>query len=242
MAPKHDAMHTSSLLQTSDFRYRRVDRSGSVPVEFADLFPDYHELDRVGVVSLRVEDGIRYAGGALLALTTAFYEALRSRGGPFFNYPQHFALLGFEEAATGAAAPDLGAVGPAWSNLDVWPESNWIAAPATATGMLRSVFDLQINRLFWPEELVPRQPAARLPGYTRRILGSRLKAVYHYGPAAPTMEVEGAPNVASLLRRSLQRLCAESDEEMEALLGTQGFRRVSASEFLETMAGCFEPE
>src|SRR5689334_22325192 len=122
-------MHTSTVLQSSDFHYRRVAQEASVPTDFASLFPDYHELDRVGVVSLFLEDGILQAGGTLLALTTAFYDVQRAKGEPFFNYPQHFALFGGSEgtlqtrSGTIPFSPDV--IGPSWGNLDVWPDSNW---------------------------------------------------------------------------------------------------------------------
>src|SRR5262245_1884544 len=216
-------MHTSSLLQATDFCFRLTNHGGSATVGFPDLFPDYHELDRVGVVSLRPEDGIRGAGGTLLALTTAFYDAHRSRVAEFFNYPHHFALLGIESEAA-ELVPRDSSVGRALGNLDVWPESNWIAAPATADGMLRKLFDLQINRLFWPEELLPHEPATRLPNHVRRILGSRLKAVYHYNSEVPTMDVECAPKAARLIHQSLCQLSPEIEPGPDDLPRIERFR------------------
>src|SRR5436190_9306686 len=87
-------MHTSSLLTASDFAYWRLEAGGAAPIDFAALFPDYHELDRVGVVSPHLEDGIHFTGASLLALATAFYDVQRAKATAFFNYPQHFALLG----------------------------------------------------------------------------------------------------------------------------------------------------
>lgn len=230
-------MHTSALFQATDFRYWRIEGQGSVDARFAELFPEYHELDRVGVVSLRAADGIRYVGTTLLALTTAFYDARRARGSGFFDYPRHFALLGMGE---GSGEADLAAVGPAWSNLDVWPESSWIAAPPTAAGMLRAACDLQITRLFWPDGLGPVPNALPLPGWMSKLLGSRLKAVCLYRAASPTMRIEGGPAAVSLLERSLGRLGA--DPGKAGALGIDEFRRVAPGEFLEQMAGCFEQE
>ena len=86
-------MHTSSRLASSDFQYRQSGIGGLEKVDFITLFPDYHPQDRVGIVSPRLEDGIQYAAAALLSITTAFYDALRSRDSDFFNYPQHFAIF-----------------------------------------------------------------------------------------------------------------------------------------------------
>jgi hypothetical protein len=239
-------MHTSTVLQSSDFRYWRIEQDVSVTADFASLFPDYHELDRVGVVSLSLEDGIRQAGSVLLALTTAFYDTQRAKGEPFFNYPQHFALLGGSrgkiQTRSGAVPLSADVIGPFWGNLDVWPESNWHLAPATVEGMLRKVFDLQINRLFWPEGFLPELPSTRLPDYMWRILRSRLKAVYHYDAAAPTMKIEGTPKAARIVEQSLRALPAGSGELRETLPGVERFRQVSASEFLETMTCCFEQD
>lgn len=239
-------MHTSTVLQSSDFRYRRIAQSESVPTDFDTFFPDYHELDRIGVVSLSLEDGILQAGGTLLALTTAFYDVQRTKDIPFFIYPQHFALLGEgagrirTDTATVPISQDV--LGSTWGNLDVWPESNWHLAPATVEGMLRKVFDLQINRLFWPEGFLPQSLATRLPNYIGRILRSRLKAVYLTNPVAPTMEVEGTPKVAQLVKRSLDSLPDEAGEAKTMLPDIERFRQVTPTAFLETMSCCFAEE
>ena len=90
-------MHTSTLLKSSDFQYWRLTDDRRISADFGTFCPDYHELDRVGVISPCFEDGILYTGDALLALTTAFYDVLRSQGTDFFDYPQHFAFIGTPE-------------------------------------------------------------------------------------------------------------------------------------------------
>ena len=238
-------MHTSTVLQSSDFRYWYREKAERIPTDFAAHFPDYHELDRVGVVSLSLEDGILQASGVLLALTTAFYDRQRAKGEPFFNYPQHFALFGASEGLqtrSGTVSLSSEVIGPPWGNLDVWPESNWHVAPVTVEGMLWKVFDLQINRLFWPEGFLPQQPATRLPNYMWRMLRTRLKAVYHYAAAAPTMEIEGNRKVARIREQSLRTLPAGSEEAKERLPRRERFRQAAASAFLDTMACCFEGE
>ena len=91
-------MHTSKILQSSDFQYWEKRDSGWVAVGFESLFPDYHQLDRVGVVAPGMEEGVRQVGPALLALTTAFYDVHRAaRRNDFFDYPQHFAFLNIRE-------------------------------------------------------------------------------------------------------------------------------------------------
>ena len=72
-------MHTSETLRSPHFRYWRMDAGGRARAGFNSFCADYHEQDRVGVVSPRLEDGVLGAGYALLALTTAFYDAQRAR-------------------------------------------------------------------------------------------------------------------------------------------------------------------
>ena len=173
-------MHTSQALRSSHFEYRCTEASGRVA--FSSFCADYHEQDRVGVVSPHLEDGILHTGYALLALTTAFYDVQRAGGGDFFIYPQHFAIIGQGPPtasparaetgradqvgiATGAGCLDLtldeAGIGGAWAWLDVWPKSNWLTAPAAPTAMLKKVFDFHINRLFWPQDFTPNRPQAR---------------------------------------------------------------------------------
>ena len=141
-------MHTSQTLRSSHFEYRRTGAGGRVA--FSSFCADYHEQDRVGVVSPHLEDGVLHTGYALLALTTAFYDVQRAGGSDFFIYPQHFAIIGQGPPtasptraetgradqvgiATGAGCLDLtldeAGIGGAWAWLDVWPASNWLTAP-----------------------------------------------------------------------------------------------------------------
>ena len=91
-------MHTTRILAAADFAYARIGDGARVPTTFAELFPDWHERERVAVVSRTVEEGIAGTGATLLALATRFYDAQREkaleRGGAFFDYPRHFALIG----------------------------------------------------------------------------------------------------------------------------------------------------
>ncbi len=168
-------MHTSQALRSSHFEYRRPGADGRVA--FSAFCADYHDQDRVAVVSPRLEDGVLHTAYALLALTTAFYDVQRANGGDFFIYPQHFAIIGEHPPgaaparppngssdkigiATGAGRLDLtldeAGIGGAWAWLDVWPGGNWHTASQTPAAMLKKAFDLHINRLFWPQDYTPR--------------------------------------------------------------------------------------
>lgn len=208
-------MHTSTRLAAADFAFAQCTPAGVRQLPFAEFCPQYHELDRVAVVSLCLEDGVIHTGRALLALTTAFYDCHRARPGDFFDYPQHFALVGAAETGictrTGTV-PDAPSLWNAWSWLDVWPAHKWVATPPTATAMLGRVFDYQINRLFWPQELCPAPGEKPLPEYAYKMLRTRLKAVYYYsastllGTEKPVWEVSLSASAEALWLESIGRL------------------------------------
>ena len=268
-------MHTSQQLRSSHFEYRRPDAGGRVA--FSAFCAGYHDQDRVGVVSPRLEDGILYTSYALLALTTAFYDVQRAGGTDFFIYPQHLAIIGQGPSdasgihvetgrtdqigiATGAGRLDLsldeGGIGGAWAWLDVWPASNWHTAPAAPTAMLQKVFDLHINRLFWPQDFLPEHRQERttdngeyayhpLPDYARRILSTRLKSVYYYNTSAPTVEISAAQPAVDIVQLSIERLpeavrqTLEKEAQPVHPMGYESYRQVSVDDFIEDMEACF---
>ena len=248
-------MHTSTRLISSNFEFWSHTSGGTRQVDFATFCPGYHELDRVGVVSLRLEDGILQTSYALLALTTAFYDQLRVRYGDdeFFDYPQHFAFVGAEGAVVHAGRELLPSDTPelwnAWSWLDVWPESKWVTAPPTASAMLQRLFDYQINRIFWPRALKPGPHEAQLPNYVWKMLQTSLKGVYFYedDPSGATMQNEGgqvgkrveiraAPAIEEVVQESIARLpAAVQGTPTQAPLPVQLYEPVSVTDFLATM-------
>ena len=239
-------MHTSKLLKSSDFQYWRLAKDKRISVDFEGFCSDYHELDRVGVISPCIEDGIFYTGDALLALTTAFYDVLRSRETDFFDYPQHFAFIGAsgDVVHTRSERLPMDRIGTGWGNLDVWPNSKWIATPTNATGMLKKVFDFQINRLFLPHDFKPGSDESPLPSYAHKMLGTRLKAVYYYNTPIPNIEICASQQVADLIQKSIAEFPnAESEVERSAqnnFPSVGHYQQVSVDDFLKAMTGCFE--
>ena len=248
-------MHTSKLLKSSDFEYWQLTDDSRIRVDFGTFCPDYHELDRVGVISPCFEDGILHAGDALLALTTAFYDVLRSQGADFFDYPQHFAFIGTsgDVVHTRGARLPIDQIGTGWGNLDVWPNSKWITTTRSVTGMLKRAFDFQINRLFWPHDFKPGLDETPLPAYARKMLSTRIKTVYYYNTPLPNVEICASQQVADLVQKSIDQLpSAESvssgqaqkrEVDQHPRLGfpvVQRYRQVSLDDFLKDMTGCFE--
>jgi hypothetical protein len=244
-------MHTSKLLRASDFQYWRLAEDKRISIDFEGFCPDYHELDRVGVISPYIEDGILYTGDALLALTTAFYDVLRIRETDFFDYPQHFAFIGTSENTVHTRGEQLpmDRIGTGWGNLDVWPDSKWIPTPRSVTGMLKNAFDFQINRLFLPHDFKLGSDESPLPAYARKMLGTRLKAVYYYNTPTPNVEIRASQKVADLVQRSLAEF-PNAESEIKGRVDehpTQSnfpsvarYQQVSVDDFLEDMAGCFD--
>lgn len=239
-------MHTSTRLAAADFYFTERTQFGVRSLSFAEFCPDYHELDRIGVVSLCLEDGVLHTGRALLALTTAFYDCHRARGGDFFDYPQHFAFIGADESGlrtrSGASLPDAPQQWDAWSWLDVWPAHKWVATSPTATSMLRRAFDYQINRLFWPHGLQPTPGEEPLPDYTQKMLCTRLKAVYCYSAAiplehdGPVVEVQLSPSAETLLHESGGRLPPSARPPASQAPATiDRFRLLDSDQFLAAM-------
>ena len=248
-------MHTSKLLKSLDFQYWQLTDDNRVSIDFKAFCPDYHELDRVGVISPYFEDGILHTGDALLALTTAFYDVLRSQGTDFFDYPQHFAFIGAsgDLVHTRGARLPIDQIGTGWGNLDVWPDSKWITAPRSVTGMLKRTFDFQINRLFWPHDFKPRLDETPLPAYARKMLSTRIKTVYYYNTPLPNVEICASQQVADLVQKSIDQLpsagsvpggqAQKHEGDQHTQLGfpiVQRYRQVSLDNFLKDMTGCFE--
>jgi len=230
----------------ANFQFWQHRAQRSTARDFMAFCPDYHALDRVGVVSPTLEAGILHTSHALLALTTAFYDTLRARTTEFFDYPQHFAFVGAQgvEVHTegGLLPPATPNLWHAWSWLDVWPEAKWVTTPATATDMLRRVFDYQINRVFWPRSLKPASNETPLPAYAWKMLKTHVKAVYYYdcaeqntqSSAVERVEIRLAPAVDAVVQES-RALLPPGVITDQATPSSQYYEAVAVDDFLATM-------
>ncbi len=250
-------MHTSTVLRPSDFHYVRRDVDDTLAADFTTFCPDYQTSDRIGVVSPRLEDGVVHASYAVLALTTAFYEVLRSRVDDFFDYPQHFAVIGAAGEAMLACETELpidaALLETTWGNLDVWPDSQWLFAPSMATGMLKKVFDLQINRLFWPQALTSGPDEVPLPAYMHKMLRARLKSIYYYGTTDANVEIQVTQHVEDIVQTSLAGLLRAggtgasardrrraAPPEETSFVYRQCYRQIAVQDFLKGLDARFE--
>jgi hypothetical protein len=115
--------------------------------------------------------------------------------------------------------------------------------------MLKKAFDFQINRLFWPQDFKQGSDESPLPTYARKMLGTRLKAVYYYNTPTPNVEIRASQKVADLVQRSLAEF-PNAESEIKGRVDehpTQSnfpsvarYQQVSVDDFLEDMAGSFD--
>ena len=250
-------MHTSQVLRSGDFHYAALADPIQTEIDFETFCPHYQVWNRIGVISPHLEDGILHTGYALLALTTVFYDDLRAQTDSFFDYPHHFAFFDATDAGVATrhqrVVLDTATLGSPWGALDVWPDSNWILAPGTVTGMLKKVFDWQISGLFWPYGFLPEDPADKLPLHVWRLLHTRLHTVYYYDSPQPTHEIRVTQVVEDMVQRGLERMPpaaqpllvnrapidSTSDSANEHIYAER-YQRVSPDDFLAEMAICFE--
>ena len=118
-------MHTARELSSPAFSIRVEGRAGVLD----DVFPDFAERDRLGVV-VRHPCGAIGASTLILAAVTAFYDAQRAKGEDFFIYPDYFLFH------VGARLGDHGM-------LDVWPAHKEVVVPDEPEELLRAINDPQ---------------------------------------------------------------------------------------------------
>ena len=239
------SMHTSAILQARHFEYHGREENGatSPTAGFEALCPDYHALDRLGIVAVPFEAGLQHTALAVLAWTTAFYDSLRAEHPEgFFNYPQHYVFYATDNDGMIVTQTDHGtltdeAIG-SWGHLDIWPDCKRVETPNSVSGVVQALFGHEINRLLWPRSLSSADcdGEARLPQYARRMLRTRLKAVYLYNSDSPTVEIHAAEPVVRLKREACEQagLGAITDSVQLAI---EAYEHIDIDQFLETFLG-----
>ena len=207
----------------------------------ADVFADYHPQDRVAVVSPVWEEAFVENAVALTALTALFYDAQRKSGRPFFDYPSHYLLLCRHaesiQTRRGLQALSVEEAGRPWGQVDLWPETQWLGVAPDAASLLRAIFALHTHRLFWPEHYPVVAPEQPLPAYMRRILASRLKAVYLYNSTMANWEIGASPGAQELLAPTPGLFAADFPPPVR-----NAHRVVDSETFLTMVDACFAKE
>ena len=154
-------MHTARELSSPAFSIRVEGRAGVLD----DVFPDFAERDRLGVV-VRHPCGAIGASTLILAAVTAFYDAQRAKGEDFFIYPDYFLFH------VGARLGDHGM-------LDVWPAHKEVVVPDEPEELLRAINDRAVTRLL-VEDRAPGEP--RLERESLASARNRVATAVAYSP------------------------------------------------------------
>jgi len=248
-------MHTSTVLTPADFSYAIAREGSPNRAAFSDFAPDYHPQDRAAVLWDDLHAGLFENAYALLALTTAFYEALRDKhgAGAFYDYPQHLSIKA-DDSFSGDFASEAFA-SRSWGMLDVWPRAKWHAAPRDPASLIQRLFDLQVNRVFWPaswwENSATAQDAGRrIPAYVKKMLATSVKQVFLYATPQPDVWIDVQPPVEQVIEdvvRHLPQLDAKRKEQiinarrdrLAAGTSAAGYQRVPVETFLHRYEDCF---
>jgi hypothetical protein len=122
-------VHSARELSSSGFEIRVAGRV----VRLVDLFEDFGEHDRLGVIIGRPGGGLG-ASALITATITAFYDLQRARGPDFFIYPDYYLF-------------HVGEPFGDHSRLDIWPGHKEVVVAADPPAVLRAVNDRAITRL-----------------------------------------------------------------------------------------------
>jgi hypothetical protein len=122
-------MHTSRELDSAAFEIR-ID---GAPATVADLFPDFRDVDRLGIVVRRPCAAVG-ASGLILAAITAFYDIQRACSEDFFIYPDYFVF-------------HVGRKLGRHNRLDIWPAHKEVVVADEPEEVLRAVNDRGVTRL-----------------------------------------------------------------------------------------------
>lgn len=137
-------MHTAKELAGSSFEISVGGRRATL----ADVFPDFEERDRLGVVVHR-PCGAVGASTLILATITAFYDIQRSRRKDFFVYPDYYLFH------VGRRLGDH-------KMLDVFPAHKEVVVEENLEGLLRAINDRAVTRLL-VEDVGPGEPVFERP-------------------------------------------------------------------------------
>ena len=250
---KETAVHSSEILRAQHFEYvLRGQQTGSL-CDFSAFCPGYKDTDRLGVVNPCYEDGLLGAAYAILAFTTAFYNGQRSRSNDFFIYPQHFAFFDWNQEGIRTGwnrfSPAAEGVLASWANLDVFPESQWVATDGTVIEVLQLVIARGVNRLLWPARLQWKGESCELPPTLLPWIDKQLGSIYLYGSKEPNVEIYVAQVVEDLVSESIDQLPTITEERKRVLQAeraqrgrVEAYRQVSPQQFLVSNVGASQPQ
>jgi hypothetical protein len=145
-----------------------IQSNGSASV-FEEIFPEFTDLDRVGVVVRSPYGGL----GISHLIVRSYLDFYQRRRGIGEVYPDHFLF------SVGGPTGDH-------SMLDLWPENHYVSVPNEAESILQAINDRGITRLL-VETTVPSPPT--FENWTYQSALGRLASTVIFDPAG---QVEGA--------------------------------------------------
>lgn len=165
-------MHTTENLAQSSFAITFDGRLSGL----RDVFPDFGERDRMGVV-VRSPCGAVGASALILATVTAFYDLQRQSAADFFVYPDYFLFH------VGGALGDH-------RMLDIFPSHKEVVVEDEPEEILRAINDRAVTRLL-VEDVTPSEPDLERP--TLASVNIRTAVAYSPGGrvADPDLAVAG---------------------------------------------------
>jgi hypothetical protein len=162
-------VHSSRELRSSSFAIEVAGRLGRLQ----DLFEDFVEQDRLGVVMSR-PCGAVGASALITAAITAFYDFHRARGEEFFAYADYYLFH------VGRPLGDH-------ARLDVWPRRKEVVVGEKPQEILEAINDRAITRLV-VEDGEPGEPA--LDGEAVASARGRIATCLAYSPAGRVRDAD----------------------------------------------------
>lgn len=189
-------MHTADELRAVDFQIT----IGVQRASFSELFPNFTEHDRLGVV-VRSPFGATGASTLILAAITAFYDLQRAKQVDFFLYPDYFLL-------------HVGSDHGDHNMLDIYPDHKEFVVVDEDEHLLQAINDRAITRLLVPDG----QPTT--PNFQPETAGGaqrRLLSAFVYSPtgrvANPDVTIAGNAITEGYVSEVLHPTYAESSSE-----------------------------
>lgn len=158
-------MHTSEGLSESTFAITVDGTSATV----GDLFPDFDDSDRLGVV-VGSPHGLVGASLLVLAAVHRFYERQRELADSFWIYADYFTF-------------HVGGPHGYHGKLDIWPPHKEVVVPADGNELLRAINDRGVTRLVVEAEGTDPGP---LEDEALASARSRLRSAFAYSPSGRT--------------------------------------------------------
>jgi hypothetical protein len=215
-------VHTT-VLRSDEFDLTVQER----PATIADVFPEFDEHDRLGIV-LGADNAAAGAAALILATVTAFYDRLRAQTDDFFTYPDYFAF-------------HVGRPHGSLRKLDVFPSHKEVVVPAEAEEILRAINDRGVTRLLVPDAPSGgRAPGPQLSSETRASAERRIRSVLAYSPTGRARDadvaVTGSPRSESFVSAMLEQAAAPAIQRRRSEHPRESFRRIDIDQALGMLA------